>query len=153
MKNLITILFLTLTFTSFSQKSTSNTAQFNLEDKVALDSFDAVSYFTQDKPVKGKKEIETTNDGVIYKFSSENNKALFLKNPNKYKPQYGGWCAYAMGLDGSKVSVDPKTYKIVDGKLYLFYNKFYNNTLKTWNKDEKNLMKNANNFWTKEVKN
>ncbi|HZE82850.1 MAG TPA: YHS domain protein, partial [Puia sp.] len=66
-----------------------------------------------------------------------------------YEPQYGGWCAYAMGKDGSKVEVDPGTFKIVNGKLFLFYNRFFNNTLKTWNKDEDHLHKNADNNWQK----
>ena len=149
MKNLLKILMLTIAISGFSQNNSKKSSQFNLDDAIALEGYDAVSYFLEDKPVKGKKEITVTNNGVIYNFASDKNKATFLKNPDKYKPQYGGWCAYAMGLDGSKVEVDPKTYKIVDGKLYLFYNKLFNNTLKTWNKDEKNLMKNANSFWTK----
>ena len=63
----------------------------------------------------------------------------FASNPAKYEPQYGGWCAYAMGHDGSKVEVDPETFKIINGKLFLFYNRFFNNTLKTWNQDESKL--------------
>jgi len=64
-----------------------------------------------------------------------------LKNPAGYEPQYGGWCAYAMGANGEKVEIDPGTFKIVDGKLNLYYNAFFNNTLKSWNKDEVNLKK------------
>jgi hypothetical protein len=59
------------------------------------------------------------------------------------EPAYGGWCAYAMGSTGEKVSVDPKTFKIVNGRLNLFYNRFFNNTLDDWNKDEVNLKKKA----------
>ena len=55
-----------------------------------------------------------------YYFSSEKNKAEFSQNPSKYKPQYGGWCAYAMGSNGEKVEVNPETFKLIDGKLYLF---------------------------------
>jgi len=54
-----------------------------------------------------------------------------------------------MGKDGSKVEVDPGTFKIIDGKLYLYYNKFFNNTLKSWNKDEVNLKSKANINWKK----
>ncbi len=64
-----------------------------------------------------------------------------------YEPQYGGWCAYAMGNSGEKVEVDPETYKIVDGKLYLFYNKYFTNTLKSWNKDEAKLKSKADESW------
>lgn len=143
---------LTIAISGFSQNNSKKSTEFILYNKMALEGYDVVSYFLEDKPVKGKKEITSTSAGVIYNFASEKNKVTFLKNRDKYKPQYGGWCAYAMGLDGSKVEVDPKTYKIVDGKLYLFYNKLFNNTLKTWNKDEKFLMKNANSFWTEVVK-
>jgi YHS domain-containing protein len=152
MKKYVYIFLLTIAFSGFSQNNSRKIAEFNLTNKIALEGYDAVSYFLEDKPLKGKKEIAITSEGVVYNFASEKNKTLFLKNPDKYKPQYGGWCAYAMGLDGSKVEVDPKTFKIFDGKLYLFYNKLFNNTLKTWNKDEKKLMKNANNFWTQGLK-
>ena len=87
--------------------------------------------------------------GVTYNFSSAENKEAFKKSPAAYEPQYGGWCAYAMGNDGSKVSIDPETFKIVGGKLYLFYNRFFTNTLKSWNKDEVTLKKNADTNWQK----
>jgi hypothetical protein len=64
-----------------------------------------------------------------------------------YEPQYGGWCAFAMGDSGDKVSISPSTFKIIDGKLYLFYNSFFNNTLKTWNKNQKDLNKKATINW------
>ena len=76
-------------------------------------------------------------------------KEEFKKNPAQYEPQYGGWCAYAMGDSGEKVSIDPETFKVLDGKLYLFYNKFFNNTLKSWNKDEAKLKKSADANWSK----
>ena len=85
----------------------------------------------------------------MYYFSSEVNKNTFLQNPIKYEPQYGGWCAFAMGDYGKKVEINPETYKIVNGKLYLFYNSYLNNTLKSWNKDEINLKKKADNNWSK----
>ena len=77
------------------------------------------------------------------------NKEEFKKNPAAYEPQYGGWCAYAMGKDGDKVSIDPETFKIVNGKLYLFYNRAFNNTLKSWNKDEPTLKTKADANWQK----
>ena len=72
---------------------------------------------------------------------------MFKKDPTQYEPQYGGWCAYAMGSKGEKVPIDPETFKITNGKLYLFYNKFFNNTLTSWNKDEPGLMNKANGNW------
>ncbi|MDG2432017.1 YHS domain-containing (seleno)protein, partial [Flavobacterium sp.] len=82
-------------------------------------------------------------------FSSESNKQAFIKNPLAYEPQYGGWCAYAMGETGDKVAINPTTFKIVNGKLYLFYNSFLNNTLKTWNKNQADLNKKADTNWIK----
>jgi len=123
--------------------------QFNLNDGVAISGYDPVAYFTSNKAVKGSKENAFAYNGVTYYFSSAANKEAFKNDPAKYEPAYGGWCAYAMGAKGEKVEVDPKTFKIVNGKLNLFYNKFFNNTLTDWNKDEGNLKKKADANWTK----
>ncbi|WP_020528208.1 YHS domain-containing (seleno)protein [Flexithrix dorotheae] len=120
---------------------------FNLEKGVALEGYDPVSYFENEEPKKGKKSLSHEYNGVTYRFSSEENKKLFLAQPEDYEPEYGGWCAYAMGLNGEKVGIDPETYKIKDGKLYLFYNAFFNNTLPKWNEDEENLKPKADQFW------
>jgi YHS domain-containing protein len=122
---------------------------FNLENGIVLDGYDPVAYFKQGKAVKGKKDFAVFHQGVTYHFSSALNKEEFKKNPAGYEPQYGGWCAYAMGDNGEKVSIDPETFKIVNGKLFLFYNKFFNNTLKSWNKDENNLKRKADQNWNK----
>ncbi len=99
--------------------------------------------------MKGKKELAATYQGVSYNFSTSMNKELFLKNPSGFEPQFGGWCAYAMGANGEKVEIDPETFKIIDGKLYLFYNAYFNNTLKSWNKNENNLKAKAESNWNK----
>lgn len=124
-------------------------SSFNLEAGVAIQGYDPVAYFLQNKAVKGSKDLAVIHQGVLYYFSTVSNKEEFKKNPAKYEPEYGGWCAYAMGAKGEKVSIDPKTFKIVNGKLYLFYNKLFNNTLPEWNKDETNLKKNADLNWSK----
>lgn len=138
-----------ISLNSFSQSSIKRIAEFNLENKVALQGYDPVAYFTVKKAVKGKKEIAASYEGVTYYFSSQSNKETFQKSPSNYEPQYGGWCAYAMGDSGEKVEIDPETFKILDGKLYVFYNAFFNNTLKSWNKNEANLKKKADNNWKK----
>ena len=127
-------------------------AEFNLDGKVALKGYDPVAYFKSGKAVKGKKEIASAYQGVTYYFASGPDRAAFVKNPSGYEPQYGGWCAYAMGSGGEKVDIDPETFKIVDGKLYVFYNQFFNNTLKSWNKDEENLKRKADANWARIVK-
>lgn len=124
--------------------------QFNLNEAgVAINGYDPVAYFTHGKAIKGNKENAVAYEGVVYYFSSAVNKDEFKKSPAKYEPNYGGWCAYAMGAKGEKVEIDPKTFKIVDGHLNLFYNKFFNNTLTEWNKDEANLRKKADANWSK----
>lgn len=133
----------------FAQQTAAQRAQtFNLESKLAVQGFDVVAYF-EGKPQKGKSEYATDYLGVKYLFATPQHLALFKANPIKYEPQYGGWCAYAMGNDGSKVEVDPETFKILNGKLYLFYNFYFINTLDKWNKDEANLLKKADVNWLK----
>ena len=148
MQKHILILFVTfLSVTGFAQNTRAS--HFNLENKLAIQGYDPVAYFTQKKAIKGKAALAFTYEGATYYFSSQANKEAFAKNPLQYEPQYGGWCAFAMGDYGKKVGVDPETFKIVDGKLYLFYNAYFNNTLKSWNKDETNLKKKADANWKK----
>lgn len=152
MKKQILILFVAfLSATTFAQSAAKRTSEFNLEKKVAIQGYDPVAYFTQKKAVKGKSTIASSYEGVTYNFSSQANKDTFVKNPVSYEPQYGGWCAYAMGATGEKVEIDPETFKIVDGKLNLYYNAYFNNTLKSWNKDEVNLKKKADANWKKVI--
>ena len=132
----------------FSQES-NRAKDYNLESGLAIQGYDPVSYFTTGKAVKGAKENAVSYNGALYYFSSVENKEAFKKSPAKYEPSYGGWCAYAMGAKGEKVSVDPKTFKVVDGHLNLFYNRLFNNTLEDWNKDEGNLKKKADINWAK----
>lgn len=152
MKKLLFVLTLLCTLSSFSQKDSKRLTHFNLENNVAIQGYDPVAYFKQGKAIKGKKESAAVFEGIIYYFYSTANKEAFLKNPTAYEPQYGGWCAYAMGDSGQKVAINPETFKIVGGKLYLFYNAFFNNTLKIWNKGEVGLKSKADYNWGKVVK-
>jgi len=116
---------------------------------LALGGYDAVAYQTQQKAIEGKSTYSYRYNDAVYYFASENNLLLFKKNPEKFLPAYGGWCAYAMGDSGDKVKVDPETFKIINGRLYLFYNFFFNNTLDSWNENETVLKRNADNNWNK----
>jgi YHS domain-containing protein len=148
MKKTVIIVFAAfLSLSSFAQSVAKRQKEYNLENKVALQGYDPVAYFSVKKAVKGKKEIATSFEGVTYYFASQNNKDTFAKSPASYEPQYGGWCAYAMGSTGEKVEIDPQTFKIIDRKLYVFYNAYFNNTLKSWNKEEENLKKKAAANW------
>lgn len=130
-------------------QSSSRVKEFNLEKGLAIQGYDPVAYFAANKAIEGKKEYSSSVGGVTYYFSSSANKATFLKDPKKFEPQYGSWCAYAMGNSGEKVEIDPETFKIINGQLYLFYNAYFNNTLTTWNKNEATLKKAADTNWTK----
>jgi len=146
----ITVIMSLMVLFSFAQDATAlRKKQFNLDKDVAISGYDPVAYFKLNKAVKGKKDLIVNYQGVYYYFSTPENKEEFRKNPSRYEPEYGGWCAYAMGAKGEKVTVDPGTFKILDGKLYLFYNSFFNNTLKSWNKDEPNLKAQADLNWKK----
>jgi thioredoxin-dependent peroxiredoxin len=117
-------------------------------NKLALQGYDPVSYFTKNVAVKGSPAVKTNYRGVTYQFASPENKKAFTDNPDKYLPTYGGWCATAMAK-GEKVEIDPANFKVTDGRLYLFFKAFYGNALKDWNKDEANLMTKADANWKK----
>jgi YHS domain-containing protein len=147
---IITLLLGFVTMNGIAQDvSSQRKKEYNLEDNVAIMGYDPVAYFLLNKAVKGKKELSYTYQGVTYRFSNGASLDEFKRNPSKYEPEYGGWCAYAMGAKGEKVTIDPQTFKIINSKLYLFYNSFFNNTLKSWNKDETVLKSNADVNWKK----
>jgi YHS domain-containing protein len=145
---LLLILSITLYIGVTHAQTSLRKTHFNIEKSIAIQGYDPVAYFTQNKAVKGNKQFSVNAEGVVYYFSSAANKDLFAKDYSKYEPQYGGWCAYAMGATNNKVEIDPETFKIVNGKLYLFYHSWVNNTLKKWNKDEVNLKTKADKNWS-----
>lgn len=147
-QTIASVLFVLYAITASSQDSKTRSG-FNVEDNLAIQGYDPVAYFTQNKAVEGNKNISLTYQSIEYRFATTSNRDLFKSNPAKYEPMYGGWCAYAMGAKADKVDINPKTFKIVDGKLYLFYNAFFNNTLDSWNKDQTNLLKKADVNWSK----
>ncbi len=148
MKNLMLIFAVLISVTSLAQTDEVRKRNFNIKKNIALEGYDAVSYFDK-KPVEGDEKFSFTFKGVKYLFASQANLNKFKTSPEKYEPAYGGWCAYAMGETGEKVKIDPETYKIMDGKLFLFYNFWGNNTLEDWNENEKNLKTKADQNWKK----
>jgi len=146
MKTFIISLFLVITTAVYSQKTT-----YNIQDGAVAAGYDVVAYFHH-KAINGNKKFTTTYQGVTFRFSSKENLETFKKSPKKYIPQYGGYCAYAMGKNGEKVNINPKTFEIRDGKLYLFYNAWLTNTLELWLKEgPKELQKRADKFWNKSI--
>ena len=115
---------------------------------IAIEGYDVVSYFKEKGPQPGKKEFSSTYKGVVFLFSRLENKEAFISEPLKFLPQYGGFCAYAMALKGKKVKIDPATYEIRDGKLYLFYHSGKTNTLQLWDREgAENLIPKADYNW------
>jgi YHS domain-containing protein len=86
---------------------------------VALKGYDVVAYFSDRRPTKGSPAFQQDFDGARYYFSSSRNRASFSANPDRFAPQFGGYCA--MGVSqGRKFEADPTIFRIVDGKLYVF---------------------------------
>lgn len=91
----------------------------NANDKgVVIDGYDPVAFFTEKKPVPGDQKYQTTYDGAIYYFASDKNLKAFIKNPEKYAPQYGGFCGMGMSM-GHLQPIDVNLFEIIDTKLYL----------------------------------
>lgn len=109
----------------------AQTIDYNQAKGYIANGYDVVSYF-DDQPKKGKGSLVFTYENAKFRFSSPNNLAKFKASPEKYIPQFGSWCAYAMAKTGEKVTINPETYEIRNGKLYLFYNAYFTNTLKKW---------------------
>lgn len=98
---------------------------------VAVGGYDPVAYFSAGKPVKGDAAFQLTHEGVAWRFASAANREAFRADPARYAPQYGGYCAWAVA-EGYTAKGDPEAWRIVDGKLYLNYNR---SVQRTWEKD------------------
>lgn len=123
------------------------------KDKVANGGYDLVAYFTDSKAVKGNKEFTHEVNSVKYQFASAEHKNLFKGNPEKYLPVCDGYCAWGVAEKGIKVPVNPETFKVIDNKLYLFFNGDFKggllNTLPEWNKNESTMLSQLPTNWAK----
>ncbi|WP_204344179.1 YHS domain-containing (seleno)protein [Psychroserpens algicola] len=127
--------------------TSAQTIDYNTKAGYVAKGYDVVAYFNNEA-IKGRDTFQTTYDDVKFKFSSEANLNTFKNNPQRYIPQYGGYCAYAVAVDSKKIDINPKTFEIRDGKLYLFYNSWFNNTLTSWKKNNvKGLQEKADQHW------
>lgn len=110
---------------------------------LAIQGYDPVAYFKESKPVQGKKEFSHVWKDATWQFSSQENLTTFKANPEKFAPQFGGYCAYGVA-DGHKAPTSPDAWTVVGDKLYLNYNK---DVRELWKKDQKNFIKKANENW------
>jgi YHS domain-containing protein len=125
---------------AFADKDPIYTAK---RSNIALQGYDTVAYFTIGEPTKGSADFSTTYNGAEFRFVSEENLNLFLGDPQKYAPQYGGYCAWAVA-QGKTAKGDARRWAVVDGKLYLNYNK---GIQKKWDKDRSGFITSADANW------
>jgi len=115
----------------------------NVEDGVAIKGTDPVAYFTDGRPVAGRRDITAEWGGATWRFASAANRERFLAEPERYVPQYGGFCAWAVA-EGYKAPIDPRAWRIVDGRLYLNYNA---SIQRRWERDVPGNIARANRNW------
>jgi len=144
MKNLLPLMiWLSLGLaTAFSQKLVNKSFT-----GVAIKGYDTVSYFTEGAPVKGVKAHQTKWNGATWRFANAENLKAFTANPEKYAPQYGGFCAWAMA-DGKQAPIDPKQWDITKGKLYLNYDQ---KIKAKWLGDKTDFIKRADAQWARKA--
>ncbi len=112
----------------------------------AASGYDVVAFFTEGKPVEGSSSHSYKWHGAKWLFSSEKNRDAFIKDPEKYAPQYGGHCAWAVAAKDKLVEGSPKYWRIVDNKLYFNYDGSVQNM---WEKDIPGFITKGNNNWVK----
>ena len=117
--------------------------EINAQNGIAIDGHDPVAYFRDGKPVPGAPQFTHRYKDATYRFASARNRDAFAENPEKYAPQYGGFCAYGTSR-GYKAPVDPAAFTIVGGKLYLNYSA---DVQKTWRKDISGYVAKADKAW------
>lgn len=122
------LLALAVAFTPAASAGQVNTTFFG---NLAIEGYDPVAYFTEGRPVEGSREFTHEWMGAIWRFASAGNRDRFAAMPEDYAPQYGGYCAWAVA-QGYTAKIDPEAWKIVDGKLYLNYDR---NIQSRWEED------------------
>jgi YHS domain-containing protein len=139
-KLLLLLLTLGLALSAFAQTKTL----LNLDKAgVAIQGYDPVAFFTDNKPVKGKSEFTARHKGAIYYFASKEHRELFKSDPAKYEPAFGGYCAYGLSK-GKLVEIDVDAFQIVNGRLLLQYSKGVRDD---FNKDTKGNLAKAEANW------
>jgi len=105
--------------------------------------YDPVAYFSDGRPVPGRSDLSVEHKGGKYLFATAENRDKFKTNPDKYVPQYGGYCAYGVAI-GKKFDVDPSSWRIEDGKLYFNLNPMI---LEKWSADIRGYIRKSEENW------
>jgi enamine deaminase RidA (YjgF/YER057c/UK114 family) len=118
------------------------------EPRLSISGYDPVAYFTDGKPVTGKSEFEYLWHRLRWRFASSEHRDLFVKEPDRYTPQYDGYCAMGVGANAvdaaHKDTVDPEAWAIVDGKLYLTHNQYW---LQVWREKAEEHIRQGDRDW------
>jgi YHS domain-containing protein len=130
-------------FFFLSCKDTKGTSEVFIKDEGAINGYDAVAYFTESMPVKGDRKFKYRWREADWYFATENNLRTFQGDPERYAPQYGGYCAYGTA-EGHKAPTDPVAWTIVNGRLFLNYN---TEVMGLWTKDQQKLIEKADENW------
>lgn len=117
--------------------------------------YDPVSYFLSPQPepagAEASRKFRFKHKSATYVFTSQEHLDLFKKTPEKYVPQFGGWCAYAVAVNKDKVDIDPTKFVIQDGRLLVFFDRFYAHTRSLWLNDKKTspaaFLRAADQYW------
>lgn len=142
---LVSLILATFSFSAHADKDPVYTGVFS---STALSGYDTVAYFTDSKPVKGSKKFSTRYNGAKWLFASAENRDAFIENPEKFAPQYGGYCAWAVS-QGYTASADPTVWTIVDDKLYVNYNEEVG---ATWLEDPAGYIKLGDENWPRVIR-
>jgi YHS domain-containing protein len=150
MKNLIIqsafILVFVLPTVVFAQKTKEGKFFNNLNTEgVIIDGYDPVAFFTESKPVKGNAKFQSKYEDAVYYFASAENKSKFDAMPDKYKVQFGGWCAYAVSL-GRIAPIDVNNWEIINGRLVVQHNA---RAVAGWKKNPQGNLQLADRYWGK----
>ena len=143
----LAILLVLLSTTTFAQDK----KKYNIDNSnIALQGYSPVSYLDLGLAQKGSKQFKSEHDKVIYYFTSAEQKSTFDKNPNRYLPQYGGYCAFGT-YAGAKFRVDPNKFIVKDGKYFLYLYNVELDAQQLWlaEKNHSKLVNKANENWKK----
>ena len=121
----------------------AHAGEFNEANGVALKGHDPVAFFKDNKPVRGKDDLRFEHKGSTFVFANADNRAAFAADPEKYAPQYGGYCAFGTAR-GYKADIDPATFTVIDGRLYLNYN---TQVQREWAADRARFIRQADERW------